>query len=282
MNTPLLIVIVALLASPSALFCDEPKLVPNAKLTFEFPELPETFYTQSTGDKRPAMLTAQLPENYTREGRFPIFVFINGGNGGRGDSLTARSIAGPRDFIAVSLPLFKDKAPANAPQIPGFKLNPAQIILPGDGAILSRAYVPMLKKLCDTVPNIAKEHSVLGGFSNGAHAASALVADGDEFILSHFTAFCFYEGGIAVALNPAALHRPGLKGSRLIALFGDGGDIAGRKLAEPFLVELTAQASAAKLDFTRIVMRGHGHEMPPEYTKLLGNWIRGERLPEVK
>lgn len=34
------------------------------------------------------------------------------------------------------------------------------------------------------------------------------------------------------------------------------------------------------LDFTSIVMRGHGHELPPNYITLLGQWVRGEKLSD--
>ena len=282
MKPSLLIAMLLSLAAVPALAADAVRLERNGKLTFEFPELPETFFTQATGEKRAALLTAQLPENYTRDGRFPIFLFLNGGSGGRGNDLTARAIVGTRDFISVNVPLFKDKPPANPPQIPGFNYRADQIILPSDAAVLSRAYRVMLQKLFDTVPNIVKERSTLGGFSNGAHAAAALVAGKDEFILSHFTAFCFFEGGLALALNPAALQQPALKQSRFILLFGDADDGAGRKSAEPFLAALTREATAAKLDFTRVVMHGYGHKLPPEYMKLLGQWVRGEKIAEVK
>jgi hypothetical protein len=90
------------------------KLEPNAKITLEFPGLPETFFSKTTHQHIPATLSAQLPENYTSNGKFPLFVFLNGADGGPGDSSTARQIAGPRDFVAVGLPLFKN---ASAPKI---------------------------------------------------------------------------------------------------------------------------------------------------------------------
>ena len=61
-----------------------PKLEPNAIISLEFPDLPETLLTKSSGDKQPARLSAQLPENYSREGKFPLFIFLTGGGGGRG------------------------------------------------------------------------------------------------------------------------------------------------------------------------------------------------------
>ena len=43
---------------------------------------------------------------------------------------------------------------------------------------------------------------------------------------------------------------------------------------------LECEAREHHLDFTSIIMRGHGHELPPEYLALLGQWVRGEKLPE--
>ena len=63
--------------------CDaaEVLLKSNAPLRLEFPELPETLATMLMGEKQPARLTAQLPENYSLEGTFPLFAFLHGGHG---------------------------------------------------------------------------------------------------------------------------------------------------------------------------------------------------------
>ena len=288
MNT--LLRIFAILVSTSLFIARamaEVKLEPNAKLSFEFPELPETFLSKSTHDKIPAILSAQLPRNYTREGKFPLFVFLNGGNGGRGDSSPARSIVGPDDFITVSLPLFKDPSGAKAPALPGVTVDLSYLVNINDAPVLGSSYRAMLQKLFETVPNISTERSTFGGFSNGAHATGALLTAKDEFILKHFTAFCFFEGGMALALNPAALQQPALSRARFIMLTGDHDSDPKRQaqrtlIGEPLITGISKQASELHLDFTRIIMRGYGHAMPSEYQKLLGNWVRGEMLPKVQ
>jgi hypothetical protein len=84
------------------------ELEPNATLRFDFPDLPDTLATMSTSNKQPARLTAQLPENYSRDGKFPICVYLDGGDGGRGNkSGIVRTIVGSQDFICVNLPFFK-------------------------------------------------------------------------------------------------------------------------------------------------------------------------------
>jgi len=42
------------------------KLEPNVTFSFEFPDLPDTLATKLTGEKQPARLTAELPDNYSR------------------------------------------------------------------------------------------------------------------------------------------------------------------------------------------------------------------------
>ena len=109
----------------------EPKLEPNAMLSFEFPDLPETYFAhfhKVDGQKHPAKLTAQLPENYSPSGKFPLFLFLSGRNGGPGDNAAfVRRIIGSRDYIAVNVPLFKDTthpAPAFLDSIPKPKQDP--------------------------------------------------------------------------------------------------------------------------------------------------------------
>jgi len=100
-----------------------------------------------------------------------------------------------------------------------------------------------------------------------------LLAGEDDFILRHFRAFYFVEGGSPLAAN--ALHRASLKRCRFLLLRGDQtDDYLSRAL------ELGARESG--LDFTFITMREAGHEFPMEYQRLLGQWIRGERLPETE
>jgi hypothetical protein len=271
---------------------DQVKLESKATITLEFPELPETFFAEATEQKVPAMLTAELPDNYTREGRFPLCVFLGGGNGGPGTDNTARRIVGAHDFIAVSIPLFKDRSASALPKIQGVDLGTlgvplGQIVLPSDAAKLGGAYRVMLTKLFDTVPNIDIEHSAFGGLSNGAHATAALLAAKDETLLGHFRAFYLVEGGVLLGLDPAVLEDPALKRCRFIALFGDHDSdpklqAARALVAEPLLAAIAKKAAEQHIDFTRVTMTGHGHSFPPEYRKLLGCWVRGEALPEVK
>ncbi len=252
------------------------KLEPNATLQFDFPDLPDTLATVYTGERQPARLTAQLPENYSHEGRFPLCVYLDGGDGGRGDKQgIARRIVGARDFICVNLPLFKRACDTNDAL--------AVLVSLDDLETISQAYRTMLQKLFDTVPNITAERSVFGGFSNGAHTSALLVAGQDEFILHHFQAFYFVEGGPFLAAN--AFQRNSMKHFRFLFLHGDYSGSEHSTEAESFLIVSRAiehEAKTRKLDFTTVVMRNTGHDFPPKYIVIVGQWIRGEKLPNIE
>ena|ERR1051325_7760308 len=183
------------------------KLQANAVLSFDFPNLPDTLMTLSNGEKKPARLTAQLPENYSRDGKFPLFIFLTGGGGGRGDAQpSARELVGTRHFVCVNLPQFKRSYSTNE----AFR---GVVISMEDFATVSGAYRTMLQKLLDIVPNITPQRSTLGGFSNGANTTAVLLAGQDEFILRHFDSFFLIEGGFG-PLNANILQKPAMKRCR--------------------------------------------------------------------
>jgi hypothetical protein len=261
------------------------ELKPGQVITLTFPELPPTLIAQAKGEKAPAMLTARLPDNYTAEGRWPLFVFVAGGVGSKGDGVgNAREIIGPRDFIAVSLPLFQR---AYDPQEqPGGGMA----ITVDDFDVLRSAYRTMLGGLMQTVTNTTPERSTLGGFSNGAHATALLVAGGDEFTLDHFSQFVFVDGG-AQFLAPFGLSSTKLARSRLLLLRGDQREMKTMRQGQPpvdaraFLDKIfdavDGMARARGLDWTQVVMRGRGHGFEPEFRKVVGQWARGEKMDDV-
>ena len=266
----------ALLVSVPACNGGELKLEPNAMVRFDFPELPDTLCTKVTGRRQPARLTAQLPTNYSRESTFPLFVFLNGGDGGRANSPLGREIVGPRDFICVSLPLFKRT----------FDTNEAGglLISMDDFQTVSTAYRPMLQRLLDTVPNIATEGNAFGGGSNGAHVTAVLLAGQDDFILRHFRSFFFWEGGADI-LAGHVLEKTISKRCRFLLIRGDqpqNGEPGFREYYTHLCRALEYAAETNHLDFTSIIVHGYSHEFPSEYFPIIDKWVRRERLPEIK
>ena|ERR1051326_286066 len=265
----------ALLFAALAVQAGEPKLEPNALVSFEFPALRDTLMTMSSGEKQPPRLSAELPENYSRRGKFPLFIFLTGGGGGRGDSKpSARELVGAHDFICVNLPQFKRYLNTNEP----FR---GLVISPEDFDAVSRAYRTMLQKLFDTVPNITAKRSTLGGFSNGANTTAVLLAGQDEFILKHFDSFFLIEGGFG-PLTANILQKPSMKRCRFLVLRGDApeDEHPGVRESNDYLARsLESAAREFQLDFTSVLMQGTGHALPTKYGILLGKWVRGEKLP---
>lgn len=259
-------------------------LKPGGVIQFSFPGLPPTLYSQARTNPAPAMLTAQLPDNYTPEGRWPLFVFVAGGVGSKGDSASpVREIIGPRDFIAVSLPLFQRVFDPKE-QAGGIGIGV------DDFETLRVAYRTMLTKLMQAVPGIVAERSALGGFSNGAHATALLVAGKDEFTLEHFRQFVFVDGG-AMFLAPFGFAAPSLQRCRFLLLRADQGQpVSSQKgksswNARPSLDKIFdavgEMAQARGLEWTQVVMRGRKHSFDPEFRVVVGQWARGEKMNEV-
>lgn len=249
-------------------------LEPNAQWSLYFPELPDTLATMWSSQRQPARLTVQLPANYSRDGKFPLFVFLNGGDGGRGDTLPLdRRTVGSNDFICVNLPLFKHTD----------STNDDREISMDDFQTLSQCYRVMLQKLFDKVPNIMPKRSALGGFSNGGHAVGVLLAGQDAFILSHFRAFYLAEGGFG-PLAANALRKDAMKPCRFLLLRGERADddtakSKGEREHNTHLAQaLELEAQEFNLDFTVVTMRNIGHDLPRKYQAILGAWVHGESV----
>ena len=149
-------------------------------------------------------MTVLLPRNYDPSRKHPLLVYLNGGDGGNGDSLgVARGISGQQDFVCVNMPLFK----ADKPWTPDF----GYIMIEADGKYMWPFFKTMLDKVESLVPNIDPAHRVLGGFSNEAvHATAALIDGSDGEVSRLFSAFLFVEGGGKLK------HYDGLKGKAVM------------------------------------------------------------------
>ena len=277
-------------------------LVPNGYVHLQFPQLPDTFFTKTTGKKVPPQLEARLPSNYSKDGKFPLFVFLAGGNGGdAGVNSTGetRLMIGDRDYICVSLPLFRKSLEPHATVASDFPRDvPAGvsralfakiinnmwttgIVTPADYDVINSSYAAMLAKLYEAIPNIDPARSVMAGFSNGAHTVGVLLAGKSPFVLGHFHSFCMVEGGIALALDPQKSLTPELKNHRYLVLFGDGGnDQQGNiALARPSAIQVfkdfVERATACGFDASLVIMQHTAHSFPPQYYPAVKQWAAG-------
>jgi hypothetical protein len=74
-----------------------------------------------------------------------------------------------------------------------------------------------------------------------------------------------------------------LKDRRILLLYGDQPlpeDDATRIVNDHLCRAIALRARQDNVDLTAIAMRGYGHELPPQYDSLLGQWVRGEKVTQ--
>lgn len=241
-----------------------------------FPDLGPTLLELATGEEQVPRLLYQLPDNLEPGETAPVFVFLAGGAGKAQESGglgRARAITGGKDYIAVSLPLYRD-TDALDPEAPFNDL----LIGVDDYPAIRRAYVPMLEKFFETVPEARRTGNVMGGFSNGAHTTSVLLSCQDAFTLEHFSQFLFADGGVWMS---GLLRRP-MRGRRFLGFYGDTSDAWTRPVIIKQFEAMKATADAMKIDFELVVMEGKGHSFPAEYNERVREWLAaGREKPEA-
>jgi len=233
-------------------------------LEFVFDELPNTYHGKYLGKTVSPRLLASLPQNYTEEDIFPVLVHLTGGTGGevtRERLDYVRILTADTDFIAVSMPMFKNE------------IDPEEVFsgqLLGaydDYPLISQCYQKMLQTLFDAVPNIDPKRSALGGFSNGAHTAALLVGAVDPFILKHFSNFYLLDGGFHIP----SFHKTAVREKRFIYFVGGS-----RKGAlRPHLLDrLDATVGPGWApNVTVVKMPDVEHAFPTQYIPQLRSWL---------
>jgi hypothetical protein len=286
-----------------------PKLAAGGTITIAFPEMPPTFYAVFEQKDVKAQMTVFLPVNYDPGRKHPLLVFLNGGDGGPGGNPgVARALCEGKDFVCVSVPLFKapgspdapgapgapgvqttqPNAPApgapgdpgapgapgfqtTQPNAPGFQTTPPNVpATPGSDFIMrgpdARYMWPffkaMLAKLEEVVPNLDPGRRVLGGFSNGAHAAAGLLDESDGEVARRFSAFLFVEGGGRLQ------HYDLLKGKPFLM-------VSSNAKSRPRAQEICDAAKAAGAKATLIVEDVGKHDFPVAAYPAVREWLRG-------
>lgn len=183
-------------------------LIPGQVLTYNFPELPRTLAGNIP------IITLRLPDNYSTQTTHPLFIFLHGGEGGKGNKIdTPLAVIGKEDYIIGNFPLFGQK----------------NVSEPHDGVLvsfdnysdISLAIEAFMTKIDNTIPNINPEKSVMGGSSNGAHTIALLLSALNPRILESFHNFFFVDGG--EDWTWASLSRTSkLKNHRFLLVYGGG------------------------------------------------------------
>jgi predicted esterase len=232
-------------------------LLPGHSLTFEFPDMPLTFQDQQTKTTKPATMTVFLPTNYDPARKFPMILFLNGGDGGAGGNPgVARGICQSKDFICVNLPLFKAD-------------TKDYIIRDADCKMMWPLFKRMLAKLTDTIPNIDPANRILGGFSNGAHATGGLIDCSDGEAARWFSAFFVVEGAGRTQRYDL------IKGRPLLICYGGQ---AGRDRTRARVQEFSAVAHEAGVKVTVHEMKDTGHAFPSAEYAFVRKWIQDVAL----
>jgi len=233
------------------------KLAPGRTVTIQFPEMPPTFYAVRQKKDITAQMTIFLPTNYDASRKFPLLIFLNGGDGGNGGDLgVARSLSEDKDFVCVSMPLFKK----GDPNAPGNYVMNAE-----DGRYMWPFFRTMLAKLDEVVANIDPAHRILGGFSNGAHATAALLDASEGEVSRRFCAFLCVEGAGRLQ------HYDLLKGKPFLM-------VSSNSKSQPRARQICDAAKAAGAKATLLVEDVGAHDFPVRAYPAVRRWLRGPAL----
>ena len=274
MNTRMPLLTALLLAPLAALHAADdskpaPDLKPGTRMILKFPELPRTLYAMQSEQEATTQAYLALPENYSPERKFPLFVFLYGGHGGPAAGPgRGQQIMENKDCIFVNLPLFKKKIDPDGP-FKGLLITTEQ-----DGEVICQAYAAMLKQIYATIPNIDTAHNIIGGMSNGANSIVAMFETGDAYLISVFQNLVLIEGGWH-SLKTFDRYR----GKGILYLYGDyagQNDWLGKKIREDLpkaLKKFTDAATTNQLNVTGLVMKDTGHDMPTRFNADVKAWL---------
>lgn len=232
-----------------------PALTAGATIRIPFPDMPATYY--AVFEKKPvaAQMTVFLPRNYDSHRKFPLFVFLNGWDGGdAANPGVARGITQEMDFICVVVPLFR----APGPRQPADE----NLMRDADARCMWPYFQKMLARLDALVPNLDSDHEVLGGFSNGAHATQGLIDESDGAVARRFCAFLFVEGGGHL------VHYDELKGKPYLI-------VSSNAKSRPRAQQLCDQANAAGAKASLVFVDIGKHGFPPQAYPAVREWLKG-------
>ena len=270
--------LMALLASPAFPAAQEPaaphpeaapSLRPGSRIILKFPELPRTLFAMKFDKETPPQLCLTLPENYTDSRKFPLFVFIWGGDGGDcTGSGKGPAVMSNRDCIFVNLPLFKKKWDPSGP------FKGLLVDIKEDGELICTAYTAMLKKIYETIPNIDTGNNIIGGMSNGAHTVVALFERGDRYLMGLFKNLILAEGGYYMVST-----YENYKDKNILYMYGDYVGVEGwvgkqgREQLPAVIKKFAEAAESHSLKTTAIVMPNTGHEVPARFDPDIKSWV---------
>lgn len=281
MTTPhlLLAATVALCGAlvPATLAAPEIKLQPGIQAEFEVEGAPKSFAcVRRSNEPQSVRMSIKLPADYSKSKRYPVLVFLSGGDGGWGGELhQADPFLGSEGYILVNLPLFK-------PDFAGKNEDQQWTISPRDTDYALPAFRLLLNRLRELVPNIDESRSVLAGFSNGANSIELILRAGDADLLARFSTFVLIEGGFYLA-DHEVYYWPGVRfpparlaalaGKRVLLMHGDQTNPPDRI---PYIAAAQRAAAALKqagVETALMPMKEVGHDFPPAEMARARAWV---------
>ena len=219
---------------------------PGASMKFHFPEL--------TVDRHGALAACNLtlPAEYETTKKYPLVVWLGGGDGGNTPS---KSFLPAGEFILAGLPYPKG---AN---------NPAQANMVGDYAKVWTYHRFMLDEIAKVIPNIDKSRSIIAGFSNGGHSIDGMLrlSSGPK-LTDYFGIFIFADGGGTAYTSKGNL--PDLKGKFAYACWG--GEKGSNK---PATSQLPKALKAKGATVVGSEMVGVGHSFDASEHPKVAEWL---------
>lgn len=185
---------------PEAAAPVDAEVKPGATLTLEFPELPRDRKDQT------ASCTLRIPADYDPAKPCGLVVWLGGSDGGNQPN---GSFVPEGTFVLAGLPY------------PMGANNPGQATMVGEYDKVWEFQRTMLDRIHQKIPNLKKEWSVIGGFSNGGHSIDGMlrVRDKAGALADYFGAFVIADGGGGYASEEGSY--PSLEGKHAYVCWGE-------------------------------------------------------------
>ncbi len=253
-------------ASPRIFSEEAAKLSPGQTISVKLDSLPPCLVEMKSGVKTEAFMTATLPEDYSADKKFPVLLFLNGGEGGNGAG-NGQSLffTEGKGFVALSLPLYKKKLNTSGIDI---------YINSGDFKHIAEAYETAFGLLRKEIPNLSDSGWVVGGFSNGAHSIGGILKDNK--IKKLFKYFIFVEGGSEIGSLPGGSEAILFIGEK--SIYGEGFTISKTGKTRGFPSQFS---ELDKKNVKFVPMLGFGHEFPEKHKEEAREWLK-EKLEKQK
>ncbi len=224
----------------------------GATLTLEFPDLPKDRKDQT------AVCRVRLPADYDPAKPFGLVVWLGGGDGGNQPN---GSFVPEGPFVLAGLPYPKG---AN---------NPGQANMVGEYEKVWEFHRAMINRIHETVPNLKREWSVIGGFSNGGHSIDGMLRIREKAgaLADYFGAFVIADGGGGYASEDG--NYPSLEGKHAYVCWGETSPNAANSegVAEDF--------KGRRAETVASEMAATGHEFAAFEQEKVKEWLKTVVMP---